>query len=276
MTRTGFALLALALVGCRGDRASTPMTPASGELTPTPANPPRAPWTPAPGMAWQIQLAGEVDPSLPVAIYDVDLVDTPDATLAALRARGIRIICYCSAGTAEAYRSDLGGLPPEVLGKPLADWPDERWLDIRAPAVRELARRRLDLAVTRGCDGVDPDNVDAFANPSGLPLTADDQLAFNRFLAAEAHARGLGVGLKNDIAQIPSLLGAFDWAINEQCMAYDECDALAPFVRAGKPVFHLEYGDPALAERVCPDARARGFDTLVKRVELDAFRIACR
>ncbi len=56
--------------------------------------------------------------------------------------------------------------------------------------------RRLDLAVTKGCDGVEPDNMDGYANDSGFPLTAEDQLTFNRFIANEAHRRGLAVGLK--------------------------------------------------------------------------------
>lgn len=39
---------------------------------------------------------------------------------------------------------------------------------------------RLDLAVQKGCDGVEPDNVDGYQNNSGFPLTAQDQLAYNR------------------------------------------------------------------------------------------------
>ena len=42
---------------------------------------------------------------------------------------------------------------------------------------------RLDLAAAKGCDAVDPDNVDGYANPTGFDLTGDDQLAFNRWLA---------------------------------------------------------------------------------------------
>src|SRR6185503_12555875 len=108
-------------------------------------------------------------------------------------------------------------------------------------------RARMDVAVTRGCDAVDPDNVDGFANPSGFPLTAEDQLDYNRFLAAEAHARGLAVGLKNDVGQVDDLVADFDFQVNEECFDYDECDTLVPFVDAGKAVFQLQYGDPGLA-----------------------------
>jgi len=32
----------------------------------------------------------------------------------------------------------------------------------------------------------------------------------------------------------------FDWALNEQCFEFDECDLLDPFVAAGKAVFGVE------------------------------------
>ena len=100
---------------------------------------------------------------------------------------------------------------------------------------------RLDLAVSKGCDGVEPDNVDSYANSNGLGLTAADQLDFNRFVAAEAHKRGLSVGLKNDLDQVKTLQPAYDWALNEQCSQYGECSSLTPFVTAGKAVFGVEY-----------------------------------
>ena len=137
-------------------------------------------------------------------------------------------------------------------------------------------RSRLDRARTRGCDGVEPDNVDGYANTTGFPLTAADQLDFDRFLATEGHARGLSVGLKNDLDQLAELEPAFDWALDEECLKYAECDLLAPVIAAGKAVFHVEYGDAALAATVCRETHALRFDTLIKDLALDSFRIACR
>ena len=38
----------------------------------------------------------------------------------------------------------------------------------------------------------------------------------------------------------------FDWALNEECVQYQECDQLTPFIEAGKAVFGVEYqGDPS-------------------------------
>jgi hypothetical protein len=238
--------------------------------------PPAGVWMPAPGTSWQWQLSGSIDTSLDVAMYDIDLFDVPQATIDELHAAGRRVVCYFSAGSREDWRPDAGDFPAAALGNPLDGWPGERWLDTRSAAVRDIMRARLDLAVTRQCDGVEPDNVDGFDNDPGFPLTGATQLDYNRFLATEAHARGLSVGLKNDLGQIAALVGDFDWALNEQCFEFDECDDLAPFIAAGKAVFEVEYGAQATADAVCSDANARDFDTLVKQMELGPARIACR
>ncbi|MBK9180664.1 MAG: endo alpha-1,4 polygalactosaminidase [Acidimicrobiales bacterium] len=231
-------------------------------------------WRPEPGLTWQLQLSGPVDTSVDADVYDVDLVETPQATIDALQAAGRRVVCYLSAGSHEDWRPDAGAWPAEVLGRPLVGWPGERWVDVRRlDVLAPLLAARLDLARAKGCDAVDPDNVDGYASDTGFPLTADDQLRFNRWLAGQAHARGLAVGLKNDVEQVAGLVDAFDFAVNEQCFAHDECEALVPFVRAGKAVFGVEYeGDPAA---FCPQADRLGFSWILKRPELDAWVRPC-
>lgn len=234
-------------------------------------------WRPDVADTWQWQLQGTVNTGYDVDVYDVDLVETPRAVLDELHDDGRRVVCYFSAGTWESFRD--GEAPPdEAIGEPLSDFPDERWLDVRHDAVRDQAVDQLDLAGERGCDGVEPDNVDGYANHSGFDLSADDQLAFNRFLAAEAHDRGLAIGLKNDLDQVADLVDDFDFAVNEQCHEFDECAAVEPFVDAGKPVLNAEYADDFRddPEPLCADSRRRGLRTLVLPVDLDdAFRISC-
>lgn len=196
---------------------------------------------PAPGATWQWQLQGQVNTSYDADLYDVDLFDTPGAVFAALKADGRFVLCYFSAGSGEAWRPDYEQLPSATLGRPLDGWPGERWLDIRAQPVVDLMMARLDRAVARGCDGVEPDNVTAYHNETGFAITARDQLAFNRHLANEAHRRGLAIALKNDGEQAGELVAYFDLALNEECHAYDECTLYEPFERAGKPVFNAEY-----------------------------------
>ena len=91
----------------------------------------------------------------------------------------------------------------------------------------------------------------------------------------EAHARRLSVGLKNDLDQVGELLGTFDWALDESCVQYSECALLSPFVAANKAVFSVEYGAASKAATVCPVTKALGFSTLIKNLNLDAWRVAC-
>jgi hypothetical protein len=232
-------------------------------------------WRPAPGTTWQWQLQGTIDTSFDVEMYDIDLFDVPPATIAQLKDAGREVVCYFSAGSREDWRPDAGNYPPIVLGDPLDGWAGEVWVDIRRlDLLGPILEARLDLASSKGCTGVEPDNVDAYQNSSGFPLTAADQLAFNRWLASEAHLRGLSIGLKNDLDQVSDLEPDFDWVINEQCYQYAECHLLQPFIDAGKAVFGVEYsGDENV---FCPYFNALGYSWMKKNLDLDAWRIDCR
>ena len=231
-------------------------------------------WVPSPTTTWQWQLSGTVDTSVDAQMFDIDLFDTPASTVAALHAQGRHVVCYFSAGSLESGRPDADAFPTDAVGEPLEGWPGERWLDVRRlDVLGPLLERRLDLCRDKGFDGVEADNVDGYANSSGFPLTADDQLRFNRFLAAAAHARGLSIGLKNALGQVQALEPDFDWALNEQCFQYNECDRLRPFVAAGKAVFVAEYDlDPGA---FCARAAASGFMAMRKQLELGAWRQPC-
>lgn len=232
-------------------------------------------WIPAPGTSWQWQISGTIDTSLNVQMYDIDLFEAPQATIDALRARGVKVVCYFSAGSHENWRSDAASFPAEAIGRNLDGWPGERWLDTRHAGVRTIMKARLDLARQKRCDAVEPDNMDAYLNGSGFPLTEATQLDFDRFIAAEAHARGLSVGLKNSVEVAGQLVNDFDWALNEECVQYNECGSLSAFIRANKAVFHVEYGAATLADSVCPKTKPLGFSTLIKKLDLTAWRVAC-
>lgn len=243
---------------------------------PAPVNPGDGDWwRPTPGTSWQIQLSGSVDTSFDVQAYDIDLFESDAGLIADLHAQGRKVICYFSAGSIEDWRPDAGQFPAHVIGKDYDGWPGEKWLDIRRiDALAPIMRARMDMAVQKKCDAVDPDNVEAYQIDSGFPLTGDDQLAFNKWLAAEAHGRGLAIGLKNDLGQIGELVAHFDFAINEECFENDECEDLTPFIEANKPVFGIEY--KGTASSFCPLANQMNFDTLKKELELGAKREACR
>lgn len=230
-------------------------------------------WQPSPADRWHIQYAGELEVPEGVDVVDLDMEETSASTIAALHDDGIRVVCYISAGSWEPYRSDAAAFPSDLLGEAYEGWEDERWFDIRAPELRPLLADRIERAADKGCDALDPDNVNGFENDTGFPLTADDQLAFNRWLFAEAHRHGLAVGLKNDLAQAAELVDHVEFQVNEECIQYDDCAALDVFTDAGKPVWNIEYeGTPAA---VCAAAAEHRLTTWLKDPSLSAAGHEC-
>ncbi len=220
---------------------------------------------------WAWQLQGALNSGYSVDLYDIDLFDTSAATIAALQADGHRVLCYFSAGSYENWREDASAFQAADLGNTLSGYDDERWLDIRSSSVFAIMLARLDLAVSKGCDGVEPDNMTGYQESSGFTLNANDQLAFNRNLFNAAHNRGLTVALKNDLEQVAELIDYADLMVNEQCHQFSECHLVLPFITAGKPVLNAEYlasyqNNP---NTVCADARQADIRTLVLSVDLD-------
>ena len=236
------------------------------------------------GSTWQWQLSGEVNTEYQVNVYDIDLFDSPLSLISELKQRDIQVICYFSAGSREDWREGAlyNNFPESAIGNPLGDWEGEHWLDIRNETVRETMKNRLDLAVEKGCDGVEPDNVDAYSNSSGFDLSEEDQIDYNEFLAHEAHQRNLSIGLKNAVELIPHLVDQFDFAVNEQCVQYEECSAYQAFTQQNKAVFHSEYSDSnnplssAEIQKICEISTDLNFNTLILNLELDdSLRITC-
>jgi hypothetical protein len=229
---------------------------------------------PKPGISWQLQLDGKLNTKYNVSLYDIDLFDTPKETIKQLHKRGIKVICYFSAGTYEDWRNDSEQFPKDVIGNKLENWEDENWLDIRK--INELApimEERMNLAVKKGCDGIDPDNVDGYTNPTGFNLSYEDQLKYNIWLANQAHKRGLAIGLKNDLNQINDLVNYYDFAVNEQCFYYNECDKLLPFIKEDKAVLGVEY--ELNKSQFCNKAKEMNFSWLKMNYELNGTRDSC-
>jgi hypothetical protein len=119
------------------------------------------------GQKWQIILSeppivtntSKVVP-LDALVWDIDTVDTDAGVIGALHAQGKIVICYFSAGTYESWRPDANQFTAADKGASLApQWPDENWLNTKSANVRRIMSARIELAASKGCDAVDPDNV---------------------------------------------------------------------------------------------------------------------
>lgn len=261
--------------------ASIPLVSALvSALLPATAPPPEGSWyQPDINVTWQIQLQGPINSGYTADLYVLDLFDTPQNVIDDLHASGRRVICYFSAGTFENWREDKGRFTAADKGRRLGNWPGERWLDTRSINVRAIMSDRIALAASKGCDGVDPDNVDGYSNRTGFPLSYNSQLDYNRFLFDTAHDHGLAVSLKNDLGQIEDLVEYADFAINESCHQWQECHLLTPFIEAGKPVLHIDYlygADPQGHNIHCQHMDSLGFRSLTLPLALDdSYRFSC-
>jgi endo-alpha-1,4-polygalactosaminidase (GH114 family) len=219
----------------------------------------------------------DLELSVDADVFSLDLFETSPEQIESLHTKGAKVVCYLNGGAWEDWRPDSGDFPDSVLGADYAGWPGEHWLDIRQiETLFSIITARLDLCAQKGFDGVDSDNLDGYSNTTGFPLTAEDQLAYNRWLAAEAHQRGLAIGLKNDPEQATALVDDFDWVTSESCFAEGWCDLLNPFIEAGKPVFDIEYTDNGMQPNsFCNQAIDLSIDAILKHRNLDAWRMTC-
>jgi hypothetical protein len=143
--------------------------PPTSTLTPLPSPNNTLPWTPKVNDTWQIILShppllAEADTATTpnVSIFDIDLFDTPTETITKLHKLGKKVICYFSAGSYEDWRPDAKNFTDADKGKQLDGWPGEKWLKLSSSNVRAIMKKRIELAGRKGCDGVDPDNIDGY------------------------------------------------------------------------------------------------------------------
>jgi hypothetical protein len=229
-------------------------------------------WRPTQGLSFDIQLSQQALESSTAAVLDLDGTDTSAATVAALKARGVRTICYLNAGGFENWRPDASSFPARVRGQALGDWPGENWLDIRELGVlMPIMDKRIQMCADKGFDAIDPDNLDGWQAASGFGLSEADAVAYERALIESGHRHGLAVGLKNATDLLPELGDEIDFAVNEQCAAYHECGAYAPLLASGKPVFHIEYD----TESNSCAASLPAMSTVIKRHDLGPWVQRC-
>ena len=146
----------------------------------------------------------------------------------------------------------------------------------RSELFADIISQRLDLALSKGCDGVDPDNINGYQQPTGFEISPQAQLAYNLWLSEQAHLRGLSIGMKNTGDLVPAMVDFYDFAVLEDCAFYDECAAFLPFVQKGKAVFQIEYTDQFDdMQDFCSQSLVNGFSAILKNRNLDNFIEFC-
>lgn len=238
---------------------------------------------------WQLTTPIVINPDTTIRIYEIDMFDNEHrSAVQALHGKGYRVICYVDVGSWENWRDDASTFPASILGTAYSGYPDERWLDIRyvnpaksqtGTALAHILDARFDRARNMGCDAIEPDNDDGYDptahESTGFPLSYDDQIYFNLWVAGEAHARGMLIALKNDFNQAhdSKIYNAFDFVVSEQCFEYNECGSFSNFLGLNKPVFEAEYS--LATSTFCPKAKASRISAIKKRASLNSSRQDC-
>ena len=225
--------LVLLLAGCTGQSASPSAESVGIELPPTAGG-------------FDYQLGGAYPTDVSVVVRDAGADPLP----------GAYSICYVNGfqtqpDEAEAWSGHPELVLSDVAGTPVVDpdWPDEFVLDPSTAAQREGILEILGPVLTgcadAGFDAVEIDNLDTWTR-----FPAIDE-AGARTLAAEyvglAHGAGLAIGQKNaaEVSQEMHDELGFDFAITEECGAYDECAAYTGVY--GTHVLQIEYPDTLAA-----------------------------
>ncbi|MBP7845490.1 MAG: endo alpha-1,4 polygalactosaminidase [Proteobacteria bacterium] len=223
--------------------------------------------------SFQYQLSGSLK-NYSANVVFLDLFETSSSQISSLKSQGKKVFCYFSAGTSESWREDYNRIPNSIKGNSLEDWPGERWLNTKDSATLNLAKSRLDKAVSKKCDGVDPDNVDAYDNDTGFSISKNDSKSFLQKLATEAHNRGLLIGLKNSAEIASSLSGTMDWVVAEECFKYGECGSYASFISKNKPVFIVEYST-SQKSAWCSSAKSQSMSLIFSNYDLNGSMSTC-
>jgi hypothetical protein len=223
--------------------------------------------------SFRIQLSEELDLSSLVDLHVVDAHSPTDADFTALKAAGSLVACYFSAGSFEPWRPDAAEFSEVVLGSALANYPDERWLDITSEQVVLLMAGRMDAASERGCDAVYPSVVrPTNAEDTGFEISLASFRAYESRLAELAKERGLR-SLYAGGSTYDEGANTYDGAVVFGCVAGGSCQTWAEFALA-RGVYSVEIGTEGAPEVFCGDTPG-DWPVLVKTEELGAFSYPC-
>lgn len=248
-TRTGRRRRLPVLVLCAGVVAM--LTGCSGTAAPA------SPELPPAGAAFDYQLGGAYPPPDGVEIV------VRDRTAGALE--DAYSICYVNGFQTQPGEQGLwpDGALLQREGEPVIDpdWPDEIILDTSSDesraAIAAVVGPWIEGFAAAGYDAVEFDNLDTFTRTDGA-LELDDNLALAAELAAIAHRAGIAAAQKNaaEFADLLAEEAGFDFAIAEECAAFDECAAYTTVY--GPHVLDIEYTDalPRPFREVCADPDA--------------------
>lgn len=229
-------------------------------------------------------------------VYDIDGIENPASTVAALHRSGDKVICYIEVGSAGNYYPAADeGIPVTYyaqlaaagdLGSKVPGYP-ESYLNINAASTVSIIKSMIrQQCAAKGFDAVEPDIDDSYTDTTGFTITEAENETYDETLGAYAHGLGLAWGQKNgdsDPAFSAALEPTTDFLLTEECNFYQTCGIVTPpYLRARKLVLDAEYtddwgGDGATdLRKFCAADMARGIDGTLFTSSLAGQRDPCQ
>jgi len=238
-------------------------------------------WVPPPNSTFLIKLGSPLDtssptdlgvgefnylgnPAQPPSVYDIDGNANTADTVDTLHGLGAHVICYVPVGEWTPYMYDANDPRWTALkGQPFNG--TDRWLNTNPSGpnystLLDLEAVQFENCRNKGFDAIQPDGIDEAEGHgvsfNGAPLTVAEVNAYLIKLTEIAHSVGLGIGQLGYLDQTTTLEPYFDFAIVESCFSAGDCGLTAPYAKAKKAIFEIEY--TAAPTAFCPAALAAG------------------
>ena len=188
-------------------------------------------------------------------VFDIDGIENPASTVAAVHKLGDKAICYIEIGSAGNYYSAADeGIPVSYytqlrgagdLGRKMPGYP-EYYVNLNAVSTLSIMKSMIrQQCADKGFDAVEPDIDDSYTDNTNYTISERQNEVYDNALGTYAHSLGLAWGQKNgdnDPAFSRALEPTADFLLDEECNFYKTCGIVTPpYVRAKKLVLNAEY-----------------------------------
>jgi hypothetical protein len=213
-------------------------------------------------------------------VYDIDGIENPASTVAALHTKHDHVICYMEVGTAGNYGGTYTTYYNELksagdLGNTLQGYSSENFININAPSAVAIVESIIkNQCAAKKFNGVETDLDETFNNnegDTGFTITEANEESYMTTLAHYMHSLGLAWIIKNpddigDASYADAMYPLADAVLTEQCNQYSTCGFLSEY-QGHKAIFNAEYSIPT--SQFCSYDQSHGINGVLYDQNLD-------
>ncbi|CAA0147866.1 endo alpha-1,4 polygalactosaminidase [Tenacibaculum maritimum] len=173
-------------------------------------------------------------------------------SVADIKAHNNKVGAYISIGTGEIFRADFSKIKPFLVKKAWSRWNQEYFVNSTTTGILDIMKARIDQIASWGCDWVEFDNMDWFADKKlkeeyGFQVTEEEGIAYFQALCDYVHKKGMKCMAKNTVKNAENFDGVLYESHNYNKNWWIESDALE-FLKQGKLVIVNHYNEPDCGE----------------------------